>query len=182
MAYHPIIESKKPEGKHWNDKTKAKLVKEWLKCGSLAEASKKCHVPYITANGWKKTVWWKELVEKYREELDIRLSSKIDTIVESAVDEIYNRVKDGDHILDSKTGEVLRIPPKARELAAISKFLSERQDVLIKRKKVENETNETIKDKLDSLASHFASFVKQTNVKKPDVIDGEIIECNSEGL
>lgn len=175
MGDTPVIKSGRKEGQNWPDSVKVRLIQEWLRTGNLTKACKLCRVPYMTALDWKKTEWWKDLSERYRDELDLRLSSKIDVIVEKAVEEIYERVQNGEHILDSKTGDVIRIPPKSRDLAAISKFLTDRQDILIKRKKVESNNTETVKDKLDRIANQFASFVKQTNVKPPDVIEGELV-------
>ena len=174
------IKSARVDGTQWSDKSKIKLVQEWLRTGNLTSACKTIRIPYNTALEWKRTEWWKELSDKYREEMDIRLSSKIDTIVEHAVDEILERIENGEHILDSKTGDVIRIPAKARDLATITKFLTDRQDILIKRKKIENTDTATIKDKLSDLAAHFASFVKQTNVKPPEIIEGTFEMINTE--
>ena len=174
----PKIVSGKTPGVHWSDKTKIKVVKDWLKTGSLADACRKNKVPYFTVLDWKRTTWWKELVERYREEIDLRSSSTIDDIVVLSFDAIKDRLENGEHIIDSKTGEVIRVPTKSRDLAHITKILSDRQDILIKRKKVEDNDTQSIKEKLTDLASHFSSFVKQTNVKAPDIVDGSFTMLN----
>jgi transposase-like protein len=182
----PVIVSAKPPGKNWSDKVKAKAVRDYLKYGSYSEVARRNRIPGDTVREWKSKDWWKELTERYREELDVKLSSKIDDVVQKAVDEIHDRLENGEHILDSKTGEVLRIPTKARDMAAITKVLSDRQDILIKRKKVEQRDEGTLRDKLNSLAAQFSSFVKQTNVKPPEIVDGEfthaLVEEREEGL
>ena len=165
--------SGRKEGTQWTDGHKVKLVQDWIRSGNLAGSCKKNRIPYNTALEWKRSQWWKELSDKYREEMDIRISAQIDDIIDMTMGQMKERIKDGEYILDSKTGEVIRIPAKTRDLAQITKILTDRQDILIKRKKVENNDTSTIKEKLTDLASHFASFVKQTNVKKPEVIDGD---------
>jgi hypothetical protein len=167
------VPPKRELGALYTDREKVKLVADWVKTGNLSASCKKLGINYLTAVDWKKTEGWKELVDKYREELDVRLSSKIDEIVDISMAEIQERLKGGEYILDSKTGSIIRIPPKARDLAQITKLLTDRQDILIKRKKVENNDTATIKDKLTDLAATFASFAKQTNVKKPDIVDAE---------
>lgn len=171
--YTGAWKSGRVQGTQWPDKDKIALVQQWLKTGNLAGSCKKVKVPYNTALEWKRSEWWKELAEKYREEMDVRLSSQIDDIVDMTMEQLVERIRDGEYILDSKSGEVIRIPAKSRDLATITKLLTDRQDILIKRKKAENHDTATIKDKLSDLANHFASFVKQTNTKKPEVIEGD---------
>ena len=126
-------------------------------------------IPYDTIKDWHKTPWWKEQMVKIREELDTKIASKIDTVVEKALEGVIERVQDGEHILDSKTGQVIRIPVKTRDLTQAVKVLSDRQDILIGRQKVEQATNQTIHEKLTMLAEQFASFAGKQ--KKPEIVE-----------
>lgn len=157
----------------WTDKMKKKAVKMYLQSGSLALVSRQLKIPYNTLISWKhKTAWWKQVVEDFREENDLQLAAKMEKITEKALKGIEKRIDDGEQILDSKTGTVVNVPVKTRDLTTAVKVLSDRQDVLIGRAKKESEDKESQADKLAKLAAEFAAFNK---IKQEKTIDGEVL-------
>ena len=82
-------------------------------------------------------------------------------------------------ILNSKTGEVLRIPVKLRDISRVTvEMLTQRDN--IRKAPMEREKEEHQADRLLKLAEQFAEFAKAVgNTKSPKreiEIEGEIIE------
>lgn len=168
-------------GNSYSNETKIKLVKTYLKLGNLSAAAKRMRIPYETVASWKyRTAWWPELVQKLRDETDTRLASKMEDVIEKAVDEIKERVENGEKILDSKSGKVIEIPVKASALNQVVKTLSDRQDILIGRQKADTISKQTIQDKLELLAKQFEKFSKQH--KPLEIVDAEYSEVPEETL
>jgi hypothetical protein len=172
------------EYRAYSDKLKAKAVRTYMKCGSLQRTAELIDVPFYTVQSWRyRTNWWGELTKRYQEEADRRLASKMEEVVAKAVTQIENRIDNGDQILDSKTGEVISVPVKMRDLTAAAKTLSDRTDVLIGRATKDSIAKEMMADKLAKLAKEFAAFTKD---KKEETIieleeDNGVFQVPEEG-
>jgi hypothetical protein len=150
----------KEYGQH-SDKLKAKAVRTYMRVGSLAKTAELLDVPFSTMQSWKyRTNWWGELTKRFQEEADRKLASRMDEIVAKAVEKIEDRIENGDQILDSKTGDIISVPVKMRDLTAATKTLSERTDVLLGRAQKDSIAREMVEDKLSKLAKEFAQFSK----------------------
>jgi signal recognition particle subunit SEC65 len=144
-----------------SDKMKAKAVREYMKLGNLALVARKLDINYLTLQSWRyRTQWWPELQKRFQEESDRKLASKMEEVVAKAIDQIEERIDTGDKILDSKSGEVISVPVKTRDLTAAVKTLSDRSDVLIGRATKDSIAKEMMSDKLAKLAHEFAQFTK----------------------
>ncbi len=163
-----------------SDKLKAKAVRTYMRVGSLAKTAELLDVPFSTMQSWKyRTNWWGELTKRFQEEADRKLASRMDEVVAKAVEQIEERIENGDKILDSKTGDVINVPVKMRDLTAATKTLSERTDVLLGRAAKDSIAKEMVADKLAKLAKEFASFSKG---KTFDGETGELIDEGQEDL
>lgn len=170
---NPDIPPRPAQYQKYPDKLKARAVREYMKIGSLPLVAEKIGVPFTTLQSWRyRTNWWGELTKRYQEEADRKLASKMEEVVAKAITQIEERIDNGDKILDSKTGEVISVPVKMRDLTAATKTLSDRTDVLIGRATKDSIAREMMADKLAKLAKEFAAFTKD---KKQD-IDPEIID------
>ncbi len=155
------------------DKAKAKAVRLYLKTGSLRHVSEVMGISYSTLQSWKyRTSWWGELTKRFQEEADRKLSARMEEVVQKAVEQIEDRIENGDKILDSKTGEVISVPVKMRDLTAATKTLSDRTDILIGRATKDSIAKEQMADKLAKLAKEFANFTKNKS-EALDLVEDE---------
>ena len=155
------VEQQQPKRVYHSDKIKAKAVREYMKTGNLALVARQLDISFYTIQQWRyRTTWWPELQKRFQEEADRKLASKMEEVVAKAVDQIEERINTGDKILDSKSGEVISVPVKTRDLTAAVKTLADRSDVLIGRAQKDSIAKEMMEDKLAKLAKEFAAFTK----------------------
>lgn len=162
-----------PAGQHTNA-LKQKAIKMYMKNGNLSLTARTLGISLNTMQHWRyRTAWWPELQKRFQEEQDRKIASKMESLVNRAIDQVEDRIINGDSILDSKTGDVITVPLKAKDLVNTVKVLSDRTDVLIGRATKDSAAKEAIADKLAKLAKEFASFNKTAAEK---VVEGYVIE------
>lgn len=112
---------------------------------------------------FSRTFKFHELLAQIRNDLDKKEEAKETDIVEIALSELEDRVRNGDHILDSRTGEVRVIKPKGKELASILKTV---HNIRQTTRGEANSRTESVSasDKLKSLAENFAKFASATEI------------------
>lgn len=148
--------------KSWPESMRRKAVKTWLQNGSVVLTAKILNIPFDTMESWRyRSSWWKDYVRQYREEADAGMAAKIEKLLEKSVNELEDRVNNGDEVFDSKTGETKRVKMKARDLNNTIKVISDRHDVLTDRAAKETESTEQINEKLSKLADAFTRFAKK---------------------
>lgn len=112
---------------------------------------------------FSKTFKFHELLASVRNDLDKKEEAKETDILETALKELEDRVRNGDHILDSRTGEVRVIKAKGKELASIIKTVHNIRQTT--RGEANNRTEAvSAGDKLKSLAENFAKFATATEI------------------
>jgi len=167
---------------HWKEAKKIEAVTTYLSTGSVAETSRMLGVPYKTLEGWRYSEWWKELTAKIQAEEDQQLDAKTSKIIDKALDNIMERLENGDHIYDQKTGKIRRAPVKLRDLnSAFNNLLDKRQ--LLRNKPTKIVEQQTTATQLQNLAEHFAKFVQKAITQKPEMpfIEGDTIVQQDDG-
>lgn len=167
---------------HWKEAKKIEAVTTYLSIGNLAETGRLLEIPYKTLEGWRYSDWWKELTAKIQAEGDQELDAKTSKIVDKALDQIMDRLENGDHIYDQKTGRIRRAPVKLRELnATFNTLLDKRQLLRNKPTKIVEQQNTATQ--LQNLANEFAKFVQKTVTQKPEMpfIEGDTVVQTDDG-
>jgi hypothetical protein len=155
--------------KHYTDRQKIECVKTYLALGgNMTLVSKTLGIPYYTLKDWKASNWWKTLVSEYKKEEKLELSSRLTRIVGKAMEELEDRVNGGDFVLNQKTGEMVRKPIGAKDLASISNDFLDRKDILDKQTE-ERQDIMTNEDKLAALAERFAKLAEKALEKSSTV-------------
>lgn len=156
-----------------SDQIKVKAVKLYLETGNLATVADKLKISYHVVRHWKyKTDWWDKVVQELRNEYDQFKDGKIEQLVHKSYDALGDRLDNGDYILDSRSGEVKRIPMKGKEIASVAKSLHQQQKDL-RNAPVMAQQAQATKEMLVDLAKQFAQLAKP---KKEKEIEGEVIE------
>jgi hypothetical protein len=161
---------------HWDDKKKVEVVTTWLAVGKLSLVEAVTGVPKATIVNWKREPWWPDLVNEIQNESDQELDTKLQKIVDKSLDVVLDRIEHGDFVLNSKTGEVSRIPTKLKDVHRVSVDLIDKRDLIRNRDRVKVEVL-VVDDYLKKLANQFATFVKK---QLPKTLEGEAVAIHEE--
>jgi len=182
MVYVKMKKTKAHQLGHWGEAKRIEAVTTYLATGSATETSRILEIPLKTIEGWKSQDWWKETIVKIQQEDDQKLDAKTSKIIDRALEGLLDRIENGEHIYDQKTGKIKRTPAKLRDLnVAFNNLLDKRQ--LLRNKPTKIVEQQTTAVQLQNLANSFAQFVQKTIPTKPemDFIDGETVIQNEDG-
>ena len=150
----------------WADSQRIELVTTWLATGNLALSAATLGIPEITARVWKTQPWWKEMVAEIRASENMELDSKIKKVVDKSVDQLLDRVDNGDFQYDQKTGTLVRKPISARDAAKITSDMIDRRELLQGKKQEQIDSSRKMEDKLLKLADELSRFAKAKVVQE----------------
>lgn len=149
----------------WSDKKKNEALAYYVACGSLAETSRHCAVPYDTVKMWNRQDWWKDRIRDIQNEDYARLDAKLTKALDKALDQVIDRVEYGDEVYDSRTGGTIRVQAKLRDLnSAFSSLMDKRQ--IIRKQPTKIVEQQSTANQLQNLAEQFAAFVSGKVVKE----------------
>ena len=96
-------------------------------------------------------------------------------VIDKALDILMTRIEEGDYQYDQKTGRLVKVPLKARDLERVTSGLFDKRQLIRKQPTniKQDPTNQA--DRLLKLAEQFAEFAGQKIKKEEKVID-EYIE------
>lgn len=167
---------------HWKEAKRIEVVTLFLSIGSMTEVAKLTGVPYPTIEGWRRQDWWKELVEKMQAEDDQKLDAKTTKLIDKALEQLMDRIENGEHIYDQKTGKIKRMPAKLRDLnTAFNTILDKRQ--LLRRQPTKIVEQHSTAAQLQNLAESFAKFVQKKTEELPErhYIEGDTVVQQDDG-
>lgn len=169
------------ERKGWfSDRVKLKAVKMWLACGNLVEVSSRLNIPYPTVKTWRyQTDWWDVYVRELTSENNQKKDAKLETLLETSYNILDDRLKNGDIILDSRTGELINVPMKGKDVATVARSLHQQQQD-IREAPAQAAARQATNEMLVDLAKQFAQIAKGGKGNKEKVIDGEAFEVMEE--
>lgn len=133
----------------------------YLALGNLSETSKVINVPLPTLSKWKNAPWWKEFVDDIQSGDNQRSDNKMSKVIDRALDILVDRLEQGDYQYDQKTGKLVKVPLKARDLERISSGLFDKRQLLRKQPTNIKADSLTQTDRLLQLAEQFAKFAGQ---------------------
>jgi hypothetical protein len=148
---------------------KITFAQAYLQLGSLRRAVEIADVNYDTAKGWIKTPWFKDILNELRKEQQQELATRLGSIANLALATLEDRVKNGEHIYNHKTGELIRKPIGARDANQVTQNLITQKIKLEKLVQQETGQQDTVQDVLKQLAAEFAKF--NSAEKKKNAID-----------
>lgn len=101
----------------------------WLISGDDYEASKLSGIPRETIRDWRNQVFWEDLMYQARKIRQGELEAKFTKIIHKAVDEVADRLENGDVVI-SKTGEPVQKKVSARDAAWIYAVTTDKRAVM----------------------------------------------------
>ena len=120
-------------------------------------------VPDTAIRTWRTQDWWPELLEKIHSTADNDIVSKFTKIVDTSLEVIQDRLINGDHIYNKKTGEIHRKPVSMRDTAAVTNTIVDKRQLL--RGKATSRTEKVSVDaRLLKLAEEFKRFTEAKEI------------------
>ncbi len=168
--------------KQWSDDQKREAIQTWLVVGNLAMTGRMLEIPEVTLRVWKASDWWQTVVAEIKTQDKIKLSNRLQKIVDASLAVVEDRLLNGDAQFDQKTGQIIRKPVAMKDAHKVAVDLQNRQDVLEKVTSKEESTPENVENKLLDLANKFADLAtkkidqKVNEHRTIDVVDAEIKE------
>lgn len=164
----------------WSDKKKLEVFKSLQILGSVQLTAATCGVPETTLRHWMTQPFWKEWKEELRHEENIELSQKLSKTLQKALDQTMDRIENGEAVLDPRTGKVVRVPAKLRDLNKVANDMVEKKELLRKSETGDTDktpANQITANHLVELANAFAKFATGKEPKEKSItIDGSFTE------
>ncbi len=100
-----------------------KAAAAYLIHGNSKAASRACAIPASTIRAWASTPEFQELVSSVRMDMAAVEGNSLRRIFRATLDSIQDRLRNGDVVLNRKTGRTVRVPVRALEAARISALM-----------------------------------------------------------
>lgn len=160
------------------EKKKLEAVGLYAALGQVKKVAEIAKVPVHTIQNWRKQQWFQDCLREIREENNEKLDAKFTEIIEEALEQVTDRVRNGDFTQNAK-GEVVRRPISAKDLSLVvainyDKRALGRGDPTSRTEQTGNVTEKTV-DRLEKLAETFENLAKHGR-RKVEVIDIEEIK------
>lgn len=110
------------------EKERQRILEVLSETMSVTATSRATGVPVNTINNWLRSAENAGLVERLRREHAGIRSVKAATLFDLAMEQLEDRLLNGEHNL-SRTGEVVRMPVKARDVAVIAGIVADKAKV-----------------------------------------------------
>ena len=162
----------KPTG-WFPEETKIEAVALYAALGSCAEVARHMNVSAATLRTWKATEWWELMMRRVHSEQDEKLDSKFTKVVDLAMEEINDRLVNGEYVYNPKTGQTVRVKPKMRDVnQVVITNLDKRQ--LLRGMPTTRSEKVDASDSLKRLAEEFSKFARAKEVIQSTCTDIEI--------
>ena len=83
-----------------------------------------------TVRHWRLTDWFKDLVAEIQREDDNSVDAKLTKIVSKSLDNVVDRLENGDFMYDPKLGKFVRRPISGRDTARIADIMFDKRNLL----------------------------------------------------
>lgn len=169
-------------GGHWHEKVKLQAVEMILAGKTSRETSMMLKVPFQTVCRWRSQDWFKDLQREIQEDDGNALDSKLTKILHNSLEAVQDRLDNGDHIRDEKTGKVVRVPVKIRDATNAFNILMDKRQ-LIRKMPTKIADNSTVNQQLQVLATEFKKFLghKEQSPALNNIVEGEHVFINEDG-
>lgn len=149
----------------YSEKEKLNAVCVFAMCGNSRRTAEITKIPEATIRSWKTTEWWNEINHRIVLEQDEELASNLTKTMDKALEQINDRLENGNYVYNAKLDKLVRKPADAKELAAVTAISLDKRQLL--RGLPTSRTERVSQDeRLKGLANQFAQFVKAKQVEQ----------------
>jgi hypothetical protein len=165
------------KNKWWSEDDRIRAASVYAITGNAQRTSEITKIPAGTIRQWKTQQWWPQVLDRVRTEHDDELDAKISKVIEKTLNQVEDRVDNGDWVYDSRAPEgqqLKRVPMKGKEIAVTTSIMFDKRD-LIRRKEKSVVEGQSTQQLLKGLLDEFRKFTGQKTVEGV-VLDKEITE------
>lgn len=128
----PLYRDMAKNKKHgwYSDAKKLEVACTFAVTPNSARVSELTKVPEGTIRTWKQTEWWQEIMSRIHQEQNEELDAKLTQLVDKAVDQINDRLSEGDYVYNAKEDKLVRKPVTAKDLAIVTAITIDKRQLL----------------------------------------------------
>jgi hypothetical protein len=116
-------------GSRYTNVERREAATTYLITGNLRATAKQTGVNERTLADWVRSDWWDSLLQTLHAEKGIELDSKLTQIIDRCLDEVGDRLANGDCKL-GKDGNVVRVPIPAKDAAIIAAVMFDKRQII----------------------------------------------------
>src|SRR5271169_1675599 len=113
----PRLKGKK---KWWTQEQRMEVISQYAIYGNLEEVARNTRVPIATIRSWKKLPWWEDFLGEIRRDIAERDAADLGKIVKRGLAVVEDRLENGNHVFDQKTGRIERVPVNIKDALKVS--------------------------------------------------------------
>lgn len=136
--------------------------------GDVKKVAELTDVPASTIKNWRKQLWFYDLLQEIREENNEKIDANFNEIIETALFQLLDRVKNGDFVFNAKM-ELVRRPLSGKDLSAVAAINIDKRQLLrgepTSRSESVSTEDEKALSRVEKLAETFESLAKKTQIK-----------------
>lgn len=155
-----------PNGRYTPEE-KVGAVMAFMTTGTSKQAFGLTNIPASTIRWWKnESSWWGDVMQDCRRQKQDELDAKFTDLVHTAIGELEDRVKIGNHVLvDGKKGkEQVRVPMNGKDLAVTLAVIFDKRQ-LLRGDPTQRVIRVSDKDRLEKLQKQFEEMANQVNAR-----------------
>lgn len=161
---------------------KVQAVMAYVLSGKASYASRNLkkynglHIPERTIRNWRQNaLWWEDVYAECKKQKQEELDGAFTSFLHQTIEQISERISNGDTIYDRKTGEFIKVPMTGRDMAVTLGIIFEKRQLLRgdPTSRVEKTSEAERLNKLETNFKKFANMQKDWNAK---TIEAEIVE------
>lgn len=159
-----------PDGHGYTAFQRIDALFAYLVEGSVRAAARLCGTSEGTMLGWAQTSWWKGALAKIRDIKQDELDSQYTKIIDRTINEISDRIDNGDERLD-KNGQHVRVKISGKDLMLIGAMAFDKRALIRGKPNHISERVITVHDRNKILATQFRKIGHEGLV-----LEGEVVE------
>ena len=97
--------------------------------GDVEEVARLTDVPVPELRRWRQESWWADIQKQIFIEQNENLSARVAVVLDKAIEQITDRLDNGDQTYNPKTGEITRKPIEAKVLTSLFDSLAHQRRV-----------------------------------------------------
>jgi hypothetical protein len=175
-----VVTGKVKGNRHfYTDKEKLNAVCVFAVAGNSRRVAEITKIPECTIRAWKATEWWNDVMSRIITEQDEELGGKLTSLVNKAVEQVNDRLDNGNYVYNPKLDKLVRKPVDAKELAIVTAISIDKRQ-LLRGQPTSRIATVSQDERLKGLAEQFKKFVVAKEVVQDNTLDSrEVVVDNS---
>lgn len=174
----------KPKNSKYPVEKRLEAVTLYMACGNMRQVEAVTGISYSNLRLWQQQDWWKEMEVEIKAARRTQVSTKLNKLIDKAINLVEDRVDNGDWHFNRKTSEFERVPLSALTANKIVTDMMTRTEAIEKLQQQETviQNEASIQDTLKLLADQFASMNKKRTVKPVEEVEDAVYAERETGL